>query len=115
VESSTSEVADNVASSSKITQPTSPSKQDKNLDEFMKVMKPKKGPVWANEERIEPAPVPQAAERAEEAQPEGLSDLEWMRQRMSKAVEVEERVFEQDDEQPKHSSSALVCNYVTFT
>ncbi|KAF9556198.1 hypothetical protein CPC08DRAFT_711377 [Agrocybe pediades] len=102
---------ENIASTStsNVKDTTSPKKQDKNLDEFMKVMKPKKGPAWANEEQVEPIPVPQEPEVVKDVQPEGLSDLEWMRQRMSNAVDKEERVFEQDDDEPMAPSLALAA------
>lgn len=70
----------------------------------MKLMEKKKGPTWANEAAT-PVPVPVSiapAPAAEDAEAQGaMSDLEWMRQRMSVAVVddvVEERVFEQDEE-----------------
>ncbi|KAF4623126.1 hypothetical protein D9613_002318 [Agrocybe pediades] len=102
---------ENIASTStsNVKDTTSPKKQDKNLDEFMKVMKPKKGPAWANEEQVEPIPVPQEPEVVKDVQPEGLSDLEWMRQRMSNAVDKEERVFEQDDDEPMAPRLALTA------
>jgi len=77
------------------------------MEEFVKVMRPKKGPVWANEPIIEPPtpsqPQSSAVNPPAEALPPGeLSDLEWMRQRMSNAVDTEDRVFEQsDDDEPK--------------
>lgn len=70
-------------------------------------MQRKKGPVWANEPTAElPAPSqPQTPDGNPpiEALPQGeLSDLEWMKQRMSNAVDTEDRVFEQsDDDEPK--------------
>ncbi|KDQ50583.1 hypothetical protein JAAARDRAFT_199829 [Jaapia argillacea MUCL 33604] len=98
-------------------------KPDKQLDEFMKVMQPRtKGRTWANEEAAPlSTAVPSAssvkkgakakeepdgvvvdggAEGGAEVREEGMSDLDWMRKRMSKAVDsgVEEKVFEQDDE-----------------
>ena len=63
----------------------------------MKVMKPKKVPVWANEATAEPQ-VPVSTEQASATQGE-LSDAEWLKQRMSSAVDLEERVFEQSDDE----------------
>jgi len=71
------------------------------MEEFVKVMRRKKGPVWANEPTVEPQS--SALNPLAEALPQGeLSDLEWMKQRMSNAVDAEDRVFEQsDDDEPK--------------
>ncbi|KAH9476672.1 Multiple RNA-binding domain-containing protein 1 [Psilocybe cubensis] len=85
----------------------SPMKSDKNREEFMKLMEKKKGPAWANEAAtpvpIMPAePTPSVVPAPEDTEAQGaISDVEWMRQRMSAAVVdevVEERVFEQDEE-----------------
>jgi len=74
-------------------------KEDKLLM-FMEVMQPKKGPAWANEVLENPPAVPKSRS-TDEDRPQGeLSDLEWMRQRVSKQIE-DEKVFEQsDDESP---------------
>ncbi|KAF8200210.1 hypothetical protein BJ912DRAFT_948293 [Pholiota molesta] len=94
----------NVPSSTPATNPPPKGKSDAKLDEFMKVMKPSKVPVWANEPTAEPklpdSTVPAAADSSAQG---AMSDLEWMRQRMSQNVDVEERVFEQsdDDDTPK--------------
>ncbi|KAA1466873.1 hypothetical protein DENSPDRAFT_831780 [Dentipellis sp. KUC8613] len=88
------------------------SKKEAQFDEFMKVMLPetRKGPSWAD--APPPAPKDKAktkskgkdstTEVSEEAsgdaeQPEGLSDLEWMRRRMKEGVE--EKAFEQSDDE----------------
>ena len=70
----------------------------------MNVMQPKKGPAWQNEVLPQPPVVPQPIEdlkdSLEESQAPGpLSDLEWMKQHMSNNVDVEERVFEQSDDE----------------
>ncbi|KAG5643857.1 hypothetical protein DXG03_009541 [Asterophora parasitica] len=93
--------------SSKLTDPKS---ADTQLDEFMNIMKPrnKKAPTWANEERpdtpVIPAPEPDVTEdvpMADDtaARDETISDLDWMKQRMSKQVDVVEKVFEQSDDE----------------
>ncbi|CAA7263983.1 unnamed protein product [Cyclocybe aegerita] len=84
---------------------------DGKLEEFMKVMKPKKGPAWANEAASQPPVISsndEAMPSPEPEQPQGeLSDLEWMRQRMSKAVDEKEQVFEQsDDDEPQLKASS---------
>ena len=67
---------------------------------FMEVMQPKKGPAWANEVLENPPAVPKSRSLDEERPQGELSDLEWMRQRVSKQIE-DEKVFEQsDDESP---------------
>ena len=67
----------------------------------MKIMQPKKGPAWANEDLANPPAAPESL-TLDEDKPQGeLSDLEWMRQRISKQVDQDDKVFEQsDDESP---------------
>jgi multiple RNA-binding domain-containing protein 1 len=90
----------------------------------MQVMQPrtKKGPSWANEAQTQPELVtsptgvktskPKIIEKAEQAadeepekdtREEGMSDLDWMRQRMSQNVDSAdvgpEKVFKQSDEE----------------
>jgi hypothetical protein len=78
-------------------------------------MKPraKKGPTWANDMKQEEAAFATRAEpnldTADDLATEahvgdasrevGLSDQEWMKQHMSKSVDVVERAFEQSDEE----------------
>ena len=72
-------------------------------EEFAKVMQRKKGPVWANEPTVEP-PAPSQSQPSNVIPPEEaaaqreLSDMEWMKQRMSNAVDTEGPVFEQSDD-----------------
>ncbi|KAF9006970.1 hypothetical protein BDQ17DRAFT_1351180 [Cyathus striatus] len=98
---------------------------NKNLDEFIAIMQPRKGPSWAD--RVQPVAgsipstselsvfgtnkppekVPEQKSQAdmqveEDEGPsatEPLSDLEWMRQRMSMKVDQVGRAFEQDDDE----------------
>ena len=69
-------------------------------------MQHKKGPVWANELSVEP-PAPSqpqlpGVDPLVEAPAQGeLSNLEWMKQRMSNTVDTEDRVFEQSDDEPE--------------
>ncbi|KAF9522621.1 hypothetical protein CPB83DRAFT_864175 [Crepidotus variabilis] len=78
-----------------------PTKSKDKLDEFMEVMQPKKGPAWANEVQTA-APVEQPPIQDEEDNPPGeLSDLDWMKQRTSKQSNLEDKAFEQsDDDEP---------------
>ncbi|KAJ6615636.1 hypothetical protein B0H10DRAFT_2164825 [Mycena sp. CBHHK59/15] len=83
--------------------------RDSQLDEFLQVMQRQgnKGRTWANE----PAPAapvealkdPTLTEHIEidiePAREEGLSDLDWMKRRMSKNVNVVEKAFEQSDDE----------------
>ncbi|KJA26549.1 hypothetical protein HYPSUDRAFT_198832 [Hypholoma sublateritium FD-334 SS-4] len=87
-----------------------PEVKDGKYEEFMKVMQPKKVPVWANEATAEPqVPIPAAKGSATQGE---LSDAEWLKQRMSNAVDLEERVFEQSDDddalKPKHGQPEIV-------
>ncbi len=83
-----------------------------NTRKFMNVMKPKKVPVWANEATAEPQ-ILVSTEHASATQGE-LSDAEWLKQRMSSAVDVEEKVFEQSDDEdaPKAKSAQPVSSLV---
>ena len=81
----------------------------------MKVMKPRTGPAWANEATIQPTvSTPQTDDTTmqdaeQEPRQDNVSDLEWMKQRMSKNVDVVEKAFEQsDDEGESHNKEALV-------
>ncbi|KAJ7865707.1 hypothetical protein B0H13DRAFT_2236885 [Mycena leptocephala] len=106
---------------------------DSQLDEYIEVMQPRgnKGRTWANE-AAPTVPVeilPDAAPTNENAEPlreEGLSDLDWMKRRMSKNVDVVEKAFEQSDDEdadplPVHipldpaSKQSKGVAYVTFT
>ena len=81
----------------------------------MKVMKPRTGPAWANEATAQPTvSTPQTDDTTmqdaeQEPRQDNVSDLEWMKQRMSKNVDVVEKAFEQsDDEGEPHNKEALV-------
>ncbi|GLB44335.1 putative RNA recognition motif containing protein [Lyophyllum shimeji] len=93
-------------------------------EQYMKVMQPrtKKARTWANEEQPEPAavpipeqePEPEVAEgdvamrdETSAAKDEAVSDLEWMKQRMSKTVDVVERAFEQSDDEDESGTRPL--------
>lgn len=106
------------------------SKMRPQFDEYMNVMqaRSKKGPSWANDaqqaipevalvaerkskkgkeqndERVPPVPENDAQKpRAEDDKGEGMSDLDWMRRRMSQTMDIEadtkERAFEQDEDE----------------
>ena len=75
----------------------------------MNVMQPRKGPAWANEAIATP-PVNESNSQPE-GNPQGeLSDLEWMRQRISKQVDQDEKVFEQSDDDEPAEDPALVSS-----
>ncbi|EGO28739.1 hypothetical protein SERLADRAFT_459485 [Serpula lacrymans var. lacrymans S7.9] len=92
-------------------------KSDPNLDEFMKVMQPrtKKGPSWANEASqhnqallppvvdVTPVPVEENNQEGDEGKnDEGISDLDWMKRRMTQKMDninLQERVFQQSDDE----------------
>lgn len=111
------------ASASKPSTSEEPKKANKQLDEFMEVMqsRAKKGPSWANDAATAEPAVPEpssstlpstkkqadnedvamgdAAEGAPVGEP--MSDMEWLKQRMSANVDkvVEEKAFEQSDDE----------------
>ncbi|KAF8907613.1 hypothetical protein CPB84DRAFT_1674795 [Gymnopilus junonius] len=102
-----------VASSS--TQSPSKPKTDKKLEEFMNVMQPKKGPAWANEVVTQQSVAQQSTDETKEGAEDmdiktqgQLSDLEWMRQRMSKNIDSNERVFEQSDDEDQPQTQVEV-------
>lgn len=109
------------ASSSNAVEISTPSKSDAQLDEYLKVMQPRttKGPAWANDAQSEqpaaPVPEPEAVQDTamdtgeDPAKEEGISDLDWMKQRMTTNADVVEKVFEQsDDEDAAEKPDVLV-------
>ncbi|CAK5262937.1 unnamed protein product [Mycena citricolor] len=88
---------------------------DAQLDEFLQVMQPRaKGRTWANDAAplaSETTSGPKDTEKdvpMEDEQPqEGMSDMEWMRQRMSKNADVVEKAFEQSDDEKDAEESAM--------
>ncbi|KIY71698.1 RNA-binding domain-containing protein [Cylindrobasidium torrendii FP15055 ss-10] len=102
-----------------VTQPDAKS-SDNKLDEFLQVMQPRSAtaPSWANEPQPSiPASVTAVdtvmAEPSEDdaPNPEGMSDLDWMRQRMSKKVDetIEEKAFEQSDDEDTERLAPVVA------
>ncbi|KAJ8075742.1 Multiple RNA-binding domain-containing protein 1 [Marasmius tenuissimus] len=77
------------------------SKKQDQTEEFLEVMKPRKGPSWANEAQPEASTSAKKIEdEAMDAEPtEGLSDLDWMKRHMSKNVDIVEKAFEQSDDE----------------
>lgn len=78
----------------------------------MEVMHPRKGPAWANDAAVTESSLTSTAKQQLGApgnvdidvddgpvREEGLSDLDWMRQRMSKNVDTVQRAFEQSDDE----------------
>jgi len=86
-------------------------KENNKLKEFMAVMQPMKGPAWVNEAPAQP-PLTQESGIHEGKPQEPLSDLEWMRQRMSKHVDQEDRVFDQSDEELQDRHSVCFCIFL---
>ncbi|KAJ7462021.1 hypothetical protein FB451DRAFT_1043900 [Mycena latifolia] len=77
---------------------------DSQLDEYLKVMQPQgnKGRTWANEAAPVPTDPLVADEMKVDTEPvreEGLSDLDWMKRRMSKNADIVEKAFEQSDDE----------------
>ncbi|KAJ3567263.1 hypothetical protein NP233_g6476 [Leucocoprinus birnbaumii] len=97
-------------------------KSSAQVEEFLEVMQPrtKKGPSWANEARVEqPIPPPEESKDDPPAHSAAMSDLEWMKQRMSQNVDTTDRVFEQsddeDDSAPKKEEEDKVGPFQTFS
>ncbi|KAF5381862.1 hypothetical protein D9757_008341 [Collybiopsis confluens] len=85
-------------------EPTS-TKKDNRMEEFLDVMQTKKGPSWANESqpkastsavKLDDTDFMQVEEPVNE---EGLSDMEWMRRRMTDKADAEEKVYFQSDDE----------------
>ncbi|KAJ7043247.1 hypothetical protein C8F04DRAFT_1029332 [Mycena alexandri] len=75
---------------------------DSQFDEYLQVMQPRgnKGRTWANESAVvAPVEVADMDVDTEPAREEGLSDLDWMKRRMSKNADVVEKAFEQSDDE----------------
>ena len=108
--------------------PSNPKKQDVHLEQFLEVMQPrsKKGPSWAND-AVQPELITNPASTSslkstenlgtkdvegDSEKGEGISDLDWMRQRMSKALELgdgsKEKIFEQPDDEVKDKNPVQV-------
>ena len=75
------------------------------LDTFLEVSRPRKGPSWANDTKVS-HPVPHNADTqpAAEVKPsddqdnDAVSDLEWMKRHMTQQASEPERVFQQDED-----------------
>ncbi|KAF5353507.1 hypothetical protein D9756_007972 [Leucocoprinus leucothites] len=95
----------------KSSEPSKKSKSDKSnpknkssaqVKEFLEVMQPrtKKGPSWANGVTTEQSVLPPEETKDEPpANSAAVSDLEWMKQRISQTVDTPGKVFEQSDEE----------------
>ncbi|KII90259.1 hypothetical protein PLICRDRAFT_40464 [Plicaturopsis crispa FD-325 SS-3] len=107
------------------TKPGPKSRKDEELDQFLQVMQPrtKPGPSWANESHsistetssanANAAPPTNEEAQSPETREEGISDLDWMKRRMTQTVDADpEKVFDQSDEEmavePPQSKSAPV-------
>ncbi|KAG7085951.1 hypothetical protein E1B28_003479 [Marasmius oreades] len=77
------------------------SKKQIQMEEFMEVMQPKKGPAWANDAQSQPEASTSAKKIDDEVlvDEEGVSDTDWLKRRMSKNVDGVEKVFEQSDDE----------------
>lgn len=72
------------------------------LDTFLEVSRPRKGPSWANERILshdEADAQPEAEVKLSETQDnDAVSDLEWMKRHMTQGASTPERVFQQDED-----------------
>ena len=91
------------------------SKKENQMDEFLEVMKPRKGPSWANE--IQPEASTSAKKIEDEAMDvettEGLSDMDWMRKHISKNVDAVEKAYEQSDDEDAEEQEVLFTSFST--
>lgn len=81
-------------------------------------MKPRRGPAWVNEATVQPT-IPAASTddtaMQEQALPQDdVSDLEWMKQRISKNVDVVEKAFEQSDEEGELENKGALVKFYFF-
>ncbi|ESK91484.1 pre-rrna processing protein [Moniliophthora roreri MCA 2997] len=81
-------------------------KNDTTMAEFLEVMAPKKKPTWANEAQPQPEASTSAKKIDDDVKDidmdipeEGLSDLDWMRRRMTGNIDEVEKAFEQSDDE----------------
>ncbi|KAJ7068837.1 hypothetical protein C8F01DRAFT_1119476 [Mycena amicta] len=79
-------------------------KEDKQFEEFAQIMKPREKKRWANEAAPStPLELPPDTEDdkmdEDDVADEAISDLEWMRRRMTENAAVVEKAFEQSDDE----------------
>jgi multiple RNA-binding domain-containing protein 1 len=80
-------------------------KSTSQLDEFLQVMQPRrqKGPAWANDMKQDDGVVVGKTKDIEAgggpALDVALSDQDWMKQHMSRNIDVVEKAFEQSDDE----------------
>ncbi|KAF9064872.1 hypothetical protein BDP27DRAFT_1425381 [Rhodocollybia butyracea] len=104
IEDAPSKLPKKTKSSPEAGEKSSKSKKDSQLDEFLEVMHTVKGPSWANEAQPkastsaikldEPAPMV-----VDEPVPEDVSDMEWMRRRMTEKTDLGEKAYIQSDDE----------------
>lgn len=73
-------------------------------------MQPRKGPAWANDSQTATPANPEA----DQNRPAELSDLEWLKQRISKQFDEDEKAFEQSDDEhldPPEHVEVYLCLY----
>jgi len=73
-------------------------------------MQPQKVPAWANEPSVQPSNIEKSND-TEEVKLHDLSDMEWMRQRMSQHVDQENDVEQSDTESPQ-GNKLVRSNYL---
>ena len=87
-------------------------KGDAQLEELMKVMKPRTGPAWANDrivQRTVSFPSTDHTIMQDAVRQNDLSDLEWMKECISKSVDILEKAFQQSEREPElHNKETLV-------
>lgn len=85
-------------------------KPNTQLDEFLQVSRPWKGPSWANEpppavvSNAKPVQLDEQDVQDHRVADEPISDLEWMKRHMTQKISEPDKVFEQDDEVEKDTA-----------
>jgi len=104
---------------SKSEQTTHKDKSSAQVEEFLSVMQQRtqKGPTWANEPRVEQSvPLSEYGDQPLMSSAT-LSDLEWMKQRMSQNIDKVDKIFEQSEEEdgsPGKKDDVKVCTHLKF-
>ncbi|KAI6024397.1 hypothetical protein EDC04DRAFT_2724589 [Pisolithus marmoratus] len=77
--------------------------QDRShLDAFLEVSRSRKGPSWANDTNTShPIIPPNDEDQGDRTRDDTVSDLDWMKRRMSHPISEPEKVFHQDDDENK--------------
>ncbi|KAF9221790.1 hypothetical protein BS17DRAFT_710679 [Gyrodon lividus] len=90
-------------------------KAQSQLDEFLAVSRSRKGPSWANETNSVPSTSAEVVElprmdgQLDDDVDETISDLEWMKRRISRQISGSDKVFQQDGDDNEVNSKPEVA------